>query len=44
MSLFSNTFTHGNKVLLASTRQLSAEVLFGASLHILYQPGRDCQN
>ena len=37
-------FTNGNKVLLAGTRQLSAEVLFGSHLGMLHQPGRERQN
>ena len=33
-----------NKVLLAGTRQLSAEVLFGDYLCMLHHPGREHQN
>ena len=38
---FSNVFINGDKVLLAGTRQFSAEVLFGSSLHMLHQPGKE---
>ena len=39
-----NIFAKGNKVLLVSTRQLSAEVSYGGFLYILHQIGRECQN